>query len=103
MLLVEVNVTLVSDHRLTDDDITDLIEDLVDNLDHSPVEPSVGTRRIDDHVEFIVGVTVDQDEEFEALAFGVGIIKAAFQAAGMGAAQLVPHDLRSRVLPLQAA
>ncbi len=34
-----------------------------------------------------------QEEEFEALASGVGIIKAAFQAAGIGATQLVPHDL----------
>ncbi|HUP70898.1 MAG TPA: hypothetical protein VM142_13955 [Acidimicrobiales bacterium] len=103
MFLVEVKVTLASDRRLTDDEITDLIEDLVDDLDEAPVEPSVGTRRIDDNVEFTVGVTVDQQEEFEALAFGVGIIKSAFQVAGIGAAQLVPHDLRSRVLPLQAA
>lgn len=103
MFLVEVNVTLASDHRLTDDEITDLIEDLVDDLDHLQVEPSVGTRRIDDNVEFIVGVTVDQEGEFEALAFGLGIIKAAFQAAGIGAAQLVPHDVRSRVLRLLPA
>lgn len=101
MLLVEVNVTLDSDHRLTDDEITDLIEELVEDLDHLPVEPSVGTRRIDDNIELIVGVTVDKDEEFGALVFGVGIIKAAFQATAT--AQLVSHDLRSRVLPLQAA
>lgn len=104
MFLVEIDATLASDHRLSDDEVTDLIEAVVDDLDRSPVEPSVGTRRIDDDVEFTVGVTVDQKEEFDALTFGVGVVKAAFHAAGIGTEQLiVPRDLRSRVVPLQPA
>jgi hypothetical protein len=104
MFLVEIDATLASDHRLTDDEITDLIEGVVDDLDRLPVEPSVGTRRVDDEVVFNVVVTVDEEEEFGALAFGVGVIKAAFHASGIGTAQLiVPRELRSRVIPLQPA
>lgn len=76
----------------------------MDDLDRLGDEPSVGTRRINDDVEFTVGVTVDEVEEFNALASGAGLIKAAFHAAGIGTAQLiVPRDLRSRVAPLQPA
>lgn len=104
MFLVEVGATLASKHRLTDDEISDLIEAVVDDLDRLSVEPSVGTRRIDDNVEFTVGVTIDEGEEFEALTLGLGVIKGAFDAAGIGTAKLVePRDLRSRVMPLQPA
>lgn len=104
MFLVEIDLTLSSERLLTDDEITDLIETVVDELDRLPIEPSVGTRRVDDQVHVTVGVTVDEVEEFEALTFGVAAVKAAFHAAGVGTAGLVvPRDLRSRVVPLQPA
>ncbi len=75
---------------------------MVHVLDRLGDEPSVGTRRIGDDVNFAVGVTVDEEEEFDALTSGVGVIKAAFHAAGIGTAQLIaPRDLRSGVVPLQ--
>src|SRR4029453_17790318 len=46
MFLVEVIATLACDRRLTDDEITDLIESVVDQLDDQALEPSVGTARI---------------------------------------------------------
>jgi hypothetical protein len=104
MFLVEIDATLSSGRRLTDDEITDMIERVVDDLDRLPVEPSVGTRRVGDEVNVTVGVAVDQAEEFEALTFGVAVVRAAFHAAGIGTAGLVvPRDLRSRVVPLQPA
>ena len=85
-------------------EITDLVEAVVDDLDRRPQEPSVGTCRVSDDVRFTVGVTVDRDEEFEALSDGVGAVKAAFHAAGIGTAGLgVTRDLRSHVEPLQRA
>jgi len=104
MFLVEIDVTLGTNSRLSDDQITDLIEAVVDDLDELSVEPSVGTRRNGDDLELTVGVTLDQTEEFEALAAGVALVKDAFNAAGIGTAGFgVTRGLRSRVVPLQAA
>ena len=104
MFLVEIDVTLGTNSRLSDDEITDLIEAVVDDLDQLSVEPSVGTCRNGDDVELTVGVTLDQTEEFEALAVGVAVVKSAFHAAGIGTAGFgVPRGLRSRVVPLQPA
>lgn len=102
MFLVEVDATLRG-APLTDDQITDMIETIVDDLDRLPLEPSVGTRRVGDQVLVTVGVTVDENDEFEALTFGLAAIRAAFHAAGLGTAALgVPRDLRSRVMPQPA-
>lgn len=103
MFLVEIEAMVASGHRLSDDEITGLVESVVDDLDRLPVEPSVATRRVDNDVRFTVGVTVDEVEEFDALTLSVGIIKAAFYTAAIGTAELVPHDLRCRVMPLQPA
>lgn len=104
MFLVEIVATLGSERRLTDDEITDLIEALVDDLDRMSAEPSVGTVRTGDDVELTVSVSVDEREEFDALTHGAWAIKAAFHAAGIGTAGLlVPRDLRFRVNSLQVA
>lgn len=101
---VETNVTLDGGGRLDDDEVTDLIEVVIDELDRLTIEPSVGTERLGTDLHIAVEVTVDEDEEFDALTLGLAAIKAAFQAAGIGTAgMVVPRDLRSRVLPLQAA
>jgi hypothetical protein len=104
MFVVEMVATLGAGRRLSDDEITDLIEVVVDDLDRMSLEPSVGTSRQGDDVDVTVTVTVGEAEELEALALGVSAIRAAFHAAGMGTAGLIsPRDLRSRVLPLQSA
>lgn len=104
MFVVEIDVTLGSHRRLTDDEITDMIETIVDDLDRLPIEPSVSTHRVGDDLNLVVSVTVEEDEELDALAFGVAAVKAAFHAAGIGTAGLtVPRDLRSRVLAHQPA
>jgi hypothetical protein len=104
MFLVEIEVVVGMGRRLGDDEITDLIEAVVDDLDRQPLEPSVGTARVGDDVRFTVGATLDRDEAFEALSDGVAAVRAAFHAAGIGTAALgVPRDLRSRVEPLQPA
>lgn len=104
VFLVEIDVTLRSRRRLTDDEITDLIETVVDHLDGVATDPSVGTRREGDDVAVSVAVTIDQAQEFDALAAGVAATKEAFAAAGVGTAGVAePHELRSRVLPPVAA
>ncbi len=103
VFVVEIAATLGAVRRLTDDDITDIIEAVIDDLDRLPVEPSVGTVRNGEDVDVTVTVTVDQVQELDALAYAISAVKAAFRAAGIGTAGLVPlRDLRSRVLPLQS-
>lgn len=101
---VEIEVTLRSPRRLTDDEITDVIEAVVDELDQQTVDPSVGTRRLGDDVVVTLALAIDEDEEFDALSLAVTAAKRAFAAAGVGLSGLAePHDLRSRVLPTLAA
>ncbi len=103
VFVVEIAATLGAVRRLTDDDITDIIEAVIDDLDRLPVEPSVGTVGNGEDVDVTVTVTVDQVQELDALAYAISAVKAAFRAAGIGTAGLVPlRDLRSRVLPLQS-
>jgi hypothetical protein len=104
VFLVETTLTLDSGRRLTDDEITDLVETVIDQLDDLTTEPSIGSERVGSDLRITVEVTIDEDEELDALPLGLAAIKTAFQAAGVGAAGVVvPRDLRSRVLPLQAA
>jgi hypothetical protein len=104
VFMAEIEATLRGRPTLTDDDVTDLIEAIVDELDEHAIDPEVRTRRDGRDVHITVGVAVDSDDEMEAMSAGFDAIKAAFAVAGVGPARAtVPHDLRSRVLPVQAA
>jgi len=104
MFVVEVDVTLGTGRRLVDDEISDLIEVVVDGLDEAQLEPSVGTRRIGDDLGLRVGVTVQGDDEFSALTAGLVAVDAALRSAGIGTTGvIVPSHLRSEVVPLQPA
>jgi hypothetical protein len=50
MFVVEIVATLGAARRLSDDEISDLIETMVDDLDRLSLEPSVGTSRQDEGV-----------------------------------------------------
>ena len=104
MVLVEVVATLGCDRRLTDDEITDVIERVVDQLDEQALEPSMGTVRVGDDVEITVVVTMPDPAGWEAFTQGLSAVSDAFQAAevtaiGVGA----PRDVRSHMTPLQPA
>src|SRR2546426_7335061 len=102
MFLVEMVLRLgYVDAPLTDDDITDLIEKLIDELDHLPVEPSVGTAREGEDITMTVGVVVDVNDEFEALSEGSAIIAAGLKAVGL--ARRSDVDLQTTVRLLQPA
>lgn len=103
MLLIEVVAVVVAPHRLTDDQVTDLIETIIDDLDARSLEPSVGSARVDDDLEVTVTVAVNESEEFDALTRATSAVKTAFQSAGIGAAGMAIRNLRSRTMPLQPA
>ncbi|HEX7275762.1 MAG TPA: hypothetical protein VF244_00165 [Acidimicrobiales bacterium] len=106
MFVVEMVLRLGSNgSRLTDDEITDFIEMLVDSLDELEVTPSVGSRRVGDEVDLTIGVLLDEVDQFEALRQGAAIIRGALLAViRSGAArQVMAHDdpLTSSVRILQ--
>lgn len=107
VFLVELDAVLQPQTPMSDDDITDLIEAIVDELDHLPVEPSVGTTRVGDEVQVTVGVVVEDDGTIDAMTHGIAVIKAAFHAAGLDTSELHPpvvlHGLTSRVSTLELA
>lgn len=104
MFLVEIDVRLVSSRRPTEDEITDMIERVVDDLDRLSGEPSVGTHRVGDDVEVTVAVTIDDADEFNALTRAVAAIQSGLQTAGAGTPGLVTaKELRSRVVSLPRA
>jgi hypothetical protein len=54
--------------RLTDDEITDLVEAVVDDLDTTTVDPSVSTVRDGNDLRVVVSVSVGGGDQFAALA-----------------------------------
>ena len=103
MFLIEVTALVDTRRRLSDDAITDVLEAIVDDLDARSLEPSAGSERVREDIEITVVVTVDELEEFDALASATSAVKAAFQAAGIDGTRMVPRDLRFRTMPLQPA
>jgi hypothetical protein len=103
MYTVEVSVVLRSGHRLTDDEITDLVEAIIDDLDTVASDPSVSTVRDGDNVRATLSVTIDSHDPFAALARGSEAMLAAFQAAGVAPeGAIAAGDLHSEVRPLLA-
>jgi hypothetical protein len=103
MFMVEIEATLGTGRRLTDDEISDLIEHVVDDLDRLAVSPSIGTQRVGDDLRVEIGVTVDEPDELDALASALALVKSAFAIAGMGARGAAsPRGVRSRVGPQPA-
>jgi hypothetical protein len=102
MYVVEASAVLSPGRHLTDDEITDLIEAVIDDLDTTTVDPSVSTVRDGDDVRVTVSVTVDGGDPFAALAGASEAMLAAFHAAGVAVeGAIAAGDLRSEVRPLQ--
>jgi hypothetical protein len=103
MYTVEVSVALKPHCRLSDDEITDLVQVIIDDLDTTTTDPSVSTVRDGNDVRATLSVTVDSHDPFAALARGSEAMLAAFQAAGVAAeGTIAAGDLHSEVRPLLA-
>lgn len=102
MYTVEASAVLSPGRRLTDDEITDLVEAVIDDLDTTTVDPSVSTIRDGDDVRVAVSVAVDGGDQFAALARASEAMLGAFHAAGVAVdGTLAAGGLRSEVRPLQ--
>jgi hypothetical protein len=101
MYTVEASAVLSPGRHLTDDEITDLIEAVIDDLDTTTTDPSVSTVRDGDDVRITVSVTVDDGDPFTALATASEAMLVAFHAAGVAVeGTLGAEGLRSEVRPL---
>jgi hypothetical protein len=107
MFRVEIDLRLgARGTSLSDDEITDMIERLVDDLDEQGSEPDIGTVRAGDDVDMTIAVIVDEDDDFAALQAGAAIVGASLQRAGIARADLLSgdgHRLRTSVQFLQPA
>jgi hypothetical protein len=103
MYTVEASVVLSPGRYLAEEEITDLIEAVIDELDTTTIGPSVSTVRDDADVRVTVSVTVDSRDQFAALATASEAMLGAFHAAGLAAEGIIAaRELHSEVRPLQA-
>jgi len=103
MYTVEASAVLSPGRYLTEDEITDLIEAVIDDLDTTTTDPSVSTVRDEADVRVTISVAVDSHDQFAALATAAEAMLGAFRAAGVAVKGITTaRELHSEVRPLQA-
>jgi hypothetical protein len=81
MLTIDAKALLDPPRPFTDDEITDLIAAVVDDLDARVIDPSVSTFRSDSGVRVEVSMTIDTDDPWVAQATALAAMREAFDAA----------------------
>jgi hypothetical protein len=81
MLTIDAKASLEPPRPFTDDELTELIAAVIDDLDTRVLDPSVSTYRSDAAVQVEVSMTVDTDDPWEAQETAVAAMRAAFDAA----------------------
>ncbi len=81
MLTIDVTASLEPPRPFTDDELTDLIEAVIDDLDTRVIDPSVSTFRSDTGVRIQVSLTIDTDNRWVATATAAAAIRDAFDTA----------------------
>lgn len=106
MYKVEASAILSPGRLLSEDEVTDLIDVVIDALDMDAniLDPSVSTAIDGDGVRITVSVNVDSQDQFTALATAANAMESAFTSAGVAKIEGMPgaSDLRSEVRLLQA-
>jgi hypothetical protein len=81
MLTIDAKALLDPPHPFTDDELTDLIAAVIDDLDARVIDPSVSTCRSDSRVLVEVSMTIDTDDPWKAQAAALAAMRDAFDAA----------------------
>lgn len=82
MLTIDARALLEPPRPFTDDELTELIATVIDDLDARVLDPSVSTYRSDSGgVGIEVSVTIDTDDPWEAQAAALVALREAFDAA----------------------
>lgn len=81
MLTIDAKALLDPPRPFTDDELSDLIAAVVDDLDARVIDPSVSTSRSDSGVLVEVSMTIDTDDPWKAQAAALAAMRDAFDAA----------------------
>ena len=81
MLTIDVTALLDPPRPFTDDELTDLIAAVIDDLDTRVIDPSVNTYRSESGVRLQVSLTIDTDNPLVATAAAAAAIRDAFDTA----------------------
>jgi len=81
MLTIDARALLDPPRPFTDDELTELIAAVIDDLDARVLDPSVSTYRSDAGVQVEVSMTIDTDNPWEAQAAALTAMRDAFDAA----------------------
>lgn len=87
--LVEFDARLTPPEALSDVSVTDIIETVTDGLDGQEVEPSLGTTRVGDAVDFTVSLIVEVLNEIAAIRAAALLVDDAFARTGLGASEVL--------------
>lgn len=81
MLTIDARALLDPPRPFTDDELTELIAVVIDDLDTQVLDPSVSTYRSDAGVGVEVSMTIDTDDPWEAQAVALAAMRDAFDHA----------------------
>jgi hypothetical protein len=81
MLTIDARALLDPPRPFTDDELTELIAAVIDDLDARVLDPSVSTHRSDAGVQIEVLMTINTDDPWEAQATALAAMRDAFDAA----------------------
>jgi hypothetical protein len=81
MLTIDAKASLDPPRPFTDDELTELIAAVIDDLDARVLDPSVSICRSDSGVHVEVSMTIDTDDPWEAQATALAALRDAFDAA----------------------
>lgn len=81
MLTIDARAILDPPRPFTDDELTELIAEVIDDLDTRVLDPSVSTYRSDAGVQIEVSMTIDTDDPWQAQAVALAALRDAFDAA----------------------
>jgi hypothetical protein len=81
MLTIDARALLEPPRPFTDDELTELIAKVIDDLDTRVLDPSVSTYRSDAGVRVEVSMTIDTDDPWEAQGAALTALRDAFDAA----------------------
>jgi len=81
MLTIDARALLDPPRPFTDDELTELIATVIDDLDTRVLDPSVSTYRSDSGVGTAVSMTIDTEDPWVAQATALAAMRDAFDAA----------------------
>lgn len=81
MLTIAAQAFLDLPRPFTEDELSELIATVIDDLDVRVLDPSVSTHRSDAGVQVEVSMTIDTEDRWEAQAVALAALRDAFDAA----------------------